>query len=209
MSDPRALTPSFVEDVSTLPTHAFSYRSLTWWGIMAFMVIEGSFFALTIAAYFFLMAQEQNWAPGLWEPPGIIAGTLFTVVMLLSEIPNTMIKKATGKYDVPAVRRLLPVMTAIGALLIVIRGFEFNSLHVLWYDSAYGSIIWALLFLHTTHIVTDWGDTVVLWWLMRTPHGEDPRRLVDTDENALYWRFVWLAWLPIYVMIYWLPRMFR
>ena len=205
----RDLAPSFIEDVSALPTHAFSHRSLTWWGIMAFMVIEGSFFALAIVAYFFLMAQEQQWAPGPWQPPGLVAGTLFTLVMLLSEIPNSMIKKAAENYDVATARQLLPVMTAIGLLLLVIRGFEFNSLHVLWYESAYGSIIWALLFLHTTHIVTDWGDTVVLWRLMKTPHGKDPRRLVDTEENALYWRFVWLAWLPIYVLIYWVPRLFH
>ena len=204
-----SLPPSFIEDVSELPTHAFSYRSLTWWGIMAFMVIEGAAFALAIAAYFFLMNQEQEWAPRPWEPPGLLAGSLFTLVMLLSEIPNTMIKKAAESYDIAKVRALLPWMVGIGVLLFVIRGFEFNSLNVLWYDNAYGSIIWALLFLHTTHVATDWGDTVVLWRLMRTPHGEDPRRLVDTDENALYWRFVWLAWLPIYVLVYWVPRLFR
>lgn len=204
-----SLTPSFIEDVATLPTHAFSHRSLTWWGVIGFMVIEGTAFALTIAAYFFLMSQEQQWSPGPWQPPDLLAGTLFTLVLLLSEIPNAMIKKAATSYDVAAVRKLLPLMVAIGLLLFIIRGFEFNSLNVLWYDSAYGSIIWALLFLHTTHVVTDWGDTVVLWQLMKTPHGEAPRRLVDTDENALYWRFVWLSWLPIYVLIYWVPRFFR
>jgi heme/copper-type cytochrome/quinol oxidase subunit 3 len=203
------LPPSFTEDVSALPTHAFSHRSLTWWGIMAFMVIEGAAFALTVAAYFFLMSQEQEWAPRPFEPPGFIAGTLFTLVMLLSEIPNSMVKKAAERYDLTAVRKLLPVMVAVGALLFVIRGLEFNSLHVLWYENAYGSIIWALLFLHTTHVATDWGDTIVLWQLMKTPHGEDPRRMVDTDENALYWRFVWLSWLPIYALIYWVPRLFR
>ena len=119
-----SLQPSFTEDLSGLPTHAFSYRSLTWWGIIGFMVIEGAFFALTIAAYFFLMNQEQEWAPRPWEPPGLLAGTLFTLVMLLSEIPNTMIKKAAEAYDVGTVRKLLPVMVAIGALLFVIRGFE-------------------------------------------------------------------------------------
>lgn len=204
-----SLPPSFTNDLSGLPTHAFSHRSLTWWGIMAFMVIEGAAFALTIAAYFFLMSHEQEWAPRPWQPPGLLAGTLFTIIMLLSEIPNSMIKKAAEAYDVATVRKLLPLMVGIGVLLFVIRGFEFNSLNVIWYDNAYGSIIWALLFLHTTHIVTDWGDTVVLWRLMKTPHGEDPRRLVDTDENALYWRFVWLTWLPIYVLIYWVPRLFR
>ena len=204
-----SLKPSFTRDLAELPTHAFSYRSLTWWGIIGFMVIEGVAFAMAIAAYFFLMSQEQEWAPGRTLPPELLAGTLFTIVMLLSEIPNSMIKKAAESYDVAGVRRLLPWMVAIGAFLLVVRGFEFNSLNVMWYDNAYGSIIWALLFLHATHLLTDWIDTIVLWQLMKTPHGHEPRRLVDTDENALYWRFVWLTWLPIYALIYWVPRSFQ
>jgi cytochrome c oxidase subunit III len=204
-----SLPPSFREDLAALTTHAFSHRSLTWWGIIGFMVIEGTAFALTIVAYFFLMSQEAEWAPRPWEPPALIAGTLFTIAMLLSEIPNSMVKKAAENYDVAKVRKLLPWIVAIGVLLFVIRGFEFNSLNVRWYDNAYGSILWALLLLHTVHVATDWVDTVVLWRLMRTPHGEEPRRLVDTEENALYWRFVWLSWLPIYALIYWVPRAFR
>jgi cytochrome c oxidase subunit III len=200
---------NFSRDVSDLPTHAFSYRSLTWWGVIGFMLIEGTAFILTIAAYFFLMSQENEWAPQPWNPPDLLAGTLFTILILLSEIPNTIIKKAATKYDLATIRRLLPVMVVIGVVLIVIRGFEFNSLNVMWYDNAYGSILWALLLLHTSHIGTDWVDTVVLWQLMKTPHGESPRRIVDTDENSLYWRFVWLAWIPIYLLIYWVPRMFR
>lgn len=201
--------PAFARDVSDLPTHAFSVRSLTWWGVIGYMIIEGTAFALTFAAYFFLMSNEHNWAPYPWSPPDLLAGTLFTIVILLSEIPNTMIKRAAAKYDVATIRRLLPLVVVIGLVLFVIRGFEFNSLNVMWYDNAYGSILWALLLLHTSHIATDWVDTVVLWRLMRTPHGEEPRRIVDADENSLYWRFVWLAWLPIYALIYWVPRLFR
>jgi cytochrome c oxidase subunit III len=99
------------------------------------------------------------------------------------------------------------VIVAIGAVLLVIRGFEFNSLNCRWTDNAYGSIVWALLLLHTTHILTDWADTIVLWALIRTPLGHEPRRLVDVDENSLYWRYVWLLWIPIYLMIYWVPRL--
>jgi cytochrome c oxidase subunit 3 len=201
--------PSFAQDLSKLPDHAFGYKSLTWWGVIGFMVIEGTAFALAMAAYFFLMSHEQHWAPQPLLPPGLIAGSLFTLILILSEIPNTMVKRAANAKDVAGVRRLLPVMVAIGAVLLVIRGFEFNSLNVLWYTNAYGSIIWALLLLHTTHVGTDWVDTIVLWALMRTPHGETPRRLVDTDENALYWRFVWLCWIPIYLLIYWVPRFFQ
>jgi len=35
----------------------------------------------------------------------------------------------------------------------------------------------------------------------------DARRFVDLSENAEYWDFVVLAWIPLYVVIYWLPRM--
>ena len=199
--------PHFTDDMAALPTHKFGPSSLTWWGIIGFMLIEGGFFALTIAAYFFLMGHEQGWPPEGRQAPDLLAGTLFTIIMLLSEIPNTMVKKAARAGDVPAIRLLLPVMVAIGAVLLVIRGFEFNSLNCRWTDDAYSSIIWALLFLHTTHLLTDWGDTVVLGALMFTPVSYEGRRWVDVDENALYWRYVWLLWIPIYLMIYWVPRL--
>jgi heme/copper-type cytochrome/quinol oxidase subunit 3 len=171
------------------------------------MVIEGAAFGLAFAAYFFLMGHEQGWPPEGRLAPNLLAGTLFTILILLSEIPNTLIKKAAEQRDVPAIRALLPVMVGIGGVLLVIRGFEFNSLNCRWTDDAYSSIVWALLLLHTTHILTDWVDTIVLWLLMRTNLAWEGRRLVDTDENSLYWRYVWLLWLPIYLMIYWIPRL--
>jgi cytochrome c oxidase subunit III len=197
----------FTGDLAGLPTHKFGPSSLTWWGIIGFMVIEGAAFGLAFAAYFFLMGHEQGWPPEGRRAPELLAGTLFTILILLSEIPNSMIKKAAEQRDVPTIRALMPLMVAIGAVLLVIRGFEFNSLNCRWTDDAYSSIIWALLLLHTTHILTDWIDTVVLWLLMRTDLGWEGRRLVDTDENSLYWRYVWLLWLPIYLMIYWVPRL--
>jgi cytochrome c oxidase subunit 3 len=199
--------PRFADDVAALPTYKFGTSSLTWWGIIGFMLIEGTAFGLAFAAYFFLMGHEQGWPPEGRAAPDVLAGTLFTIIILASEVPNTMLKKAANERDVRTVRILLPVMVLIGIVLLVIRGFEFNSLNVRWTDNAYGSIIWALLLLHTTHILTDWFDTVVLTFLMRTPLGYEGRRLVDTDENSLYWRYVWLLWIPIYLMIYWVPRL--
>ena len=197
----------FTDSVADLPTHKFGPSSLTWWGIIGFMVIEGAAFGLTFAAYFFLMGHEQGWPPEGRKAPDLLFGTLFTIIILLSEIPNTMIKKAAHERDVPTIRLLMPLIVGIGAVLLVIRAFEFNNLNCRWTDDAYSSIIWALLLLHTGHILTDWLDTVVLWALMMTPLGYEGRRLVDTDENSLYWRYVWLLWLPIYLMIYWIPRL--
>jgi heme/copper-type cytochrome/quinol oxidase subunit 3 len=200
-------TPRFTDDLAELPTSKFGTSSLTWWGIIGFMIIEGAFFALTFAAYFFIMGHEQGWPPEGRKAPELLYGTLFTIVILLSEIPNTMIKKAAHERDVPAIRALMPVIIAVGVILLIIRGFEFNNLNCRWTDDAYSSIVWAILFLHTTHLLTDWMDTIVLWALMKTDIGWEDRRLVDTDENSLYWRYVWLLWLPTYAVIYWVPRL--
>jgi cytochrome c oxidase subunit 3 len=201
------LEPRFTDDVSELPTFKFGTSSLTFWGIIGFMVIEGAGVALAFAAYFFIMGHEQGWPPEGRLAPDVLAGTLFTIIILLSEIPNTIIKKAARAGDVPTIRLLLPLMVAVGVVLLIIRGFEFNSLNCRWTDDAYSSIIWALLLLHAGHIVTDWLDTVVLCGLMFTPDAYEPRRLGDIDENSMYWRYVWLLWIPIYLMIYWVPRL--
>jgi len=197
----------FSTDLALLPTHAFGHRSLTWWGIIAFFLIEGTAFALAIAAYFYLLNQERYWPPPPVAPPDLLAGTLFTILILLSEIPNTLLKAAAEKEELRPTRRWLVVLSLIGLVLLVIRAFEFNSLNILWHENAYGSAIWLLLLLHTTHIGTDWVDTLVLTGLMFTKHGVEGRRFVDCSENSVYWRFVWLLWLPIYVVLYWLPRM--
>jgi cytochrome c oxidase subunit III len=200
------MPPRFTDDVAHLPTTGYGVQALTWWGVIAFMTIEGAAFALAFAAYFFLMSQEQSWPPGNMPPPDLLAGSLFTLVMLLSEIPNTLTKRAADGEKLRGVQLGLLVMVAIAIPLFVLRGLEFAHLNVRWTDNAYGSILWALLVLHTVHVLTDWVDTAVLAALMFTPHGPTERRFGDVSENALYWRFVWLTWLPIYLMIYWVPR---
>ena len=68
-----------------------------------------------------------------------------------------------------------------------------------------GTVVWLIIGLHTTHIVTDVGDTMVLTVLMFTRHAR-PRRLSDVTDNVFYWVFVVVTWLPLYVLIYWAPR---
>jgi len=53
--------------------------------------------------------------------------------------------------------------------------------------------------------VTDVADTAVLAVLMFTGPLEKGR-FVDASENAMYWNFVVAAWIPIYAVIYLMPR---
>ena len=83
--------------------------------------------------------------------------------------------------------------------MLVLRGFEFTTLNVRWDQNAYGSIVWVLLGLHTTHVLTDAIDTFVVTALMFTKHAHG-KRFSDVEDNAIYWDFVVLTWLPIYVL---------
>jgi heme/copper-type cytochrome/quinol oxidase subunit 3 len=83
--------------------------------------------------------------------------------------------------------------------------FEFMHLNTHWQAHAFGSIVWLILGLHTVHLLTDTWDTVVLTVLMHTGPLEG-KRFVDVSENALYWIFVVLSWLPLYAVLYWAPR---
>ena len=94
-----------------------------------------------------------------------------------------------------------------GVLPLIVRVFEFRALNVSWDTNAYGSIVWLLLGLHTLHIGTDAVDTLVLTALMFTKNGHMQRRFSDVNDNAVYWDFVVVSWLPIYFLLYWFPRL--
>jgi heme/copper-type cytochrome/quinol oxidase subunit 3 len=192
-------------DVAHLPDAAFGSRSLGWWATIGFMLIEGTAFVLAAGVYFYLMPMQPKWPPAS-PPPDLLYGTLFTVIVLLSEIPNVILKHACERGAIGTTRWLLVAMCFIGVVLMVIRGFEFTTLNEHWGMNAYGSIIWALLVLHTVHVATDLYDSLVLAALVivKTPDG---RRLGDVSDNALYWHFVALSWLGIYALIYVIPRL--
>jgi heme/copper-type cytochrome/quinol oxidase subunit 3 len=193
-------------DVGALPPGAFGSRSLMWWGTMGIVVIEGTVFALAIGSYFYLRTRMPVWPPDGVAPPDLRWGTVNTVVLLASLIPNELAKRAGERIDLRGVRLWMVVCLVFGVAFNAIRVFEFAHLNVMWDRDAYASIVWLLLGLHTTHIATDFFDTLVLAVLMFTGPIEE-RRFVDVEENAVYWYFVVVAWLPIYGVIYWAPRL--
>lgn len=197
--------PLFMGDLSHLPNHGHSHRSLTWWGLMGIICVEGTALALAAAAYLYLAGHELQWPPQRILPDPAW-GTAFTVLLLVSFVPNMVLSKRAEQEKIGPVRVLMVVMTAIGFVLVAIRYFEFKAVHVAWSDSAYGSIVITVLGLHTVHLLTDLYDSIVLTVLMFTRHGNTGRRFVDTAENAIYWNFVIYAWLPIYVLLYFGPR---
>jgi cytochrome c oxidase subunit 3 len=191
-------------DVCHLPSFGFGSMSLMWWGTLGLMAIEGMVFALAVIVYFYLRSHAQRW-PFSTPAPALLWGTLNTVILIASLVPNQLAKRAAQRLDRRGVQLWISVCLAMAFAFLVVRWFEFEVLNCRWDTDAYGSIVWTLLGLHTFHLITDTWDTTVLDVLFFTGPLEG-RRYVDVSENALYWYFVVLSWVPIYAVIYWAPR---
>jgi len=191
-------------DVSGLATVSFSHHSLMWWGTLGLMAIESTVFALAAMTYFYLRSHANAW-PMTSLPPDLLWGTLNTAIMLASLLPNHLAKRAAEHMDVQGVRLWLWIGILFGVAFLVVRAYEFAGLNVRWDSNAYGSIVWLLMGLHTTHLATDVFDSCVLGVLFFTGPLEG-KRFTDISENAFYWYFVVFSWLPIYLVIYWGAR---
>jgi cytochrome c oxidase subunit III len=192
-------------DVSGLPTYGYGSRALTWWGTAGMMLTEGVVFLGAVAAYFYLRLHSEQWPP-YGESPQLFWGTLNVAILAVSALPNHYAKKCSEREDLRGARRGLVLCVVFGVLLLGIRVFEYVGINTTYTGSAYGSITFALLTLHTVHLLTDFIDTVVLAVLLFTGPLEG-RRFVDVSENCLYWWFVVVSWIPIYLTIYIAPRL--
>ncbi len=193
-------------DLSELPLHGKGSASPTWWGTLAFMLLEGSGFAVCISMYLYLLSIAPAWPIGA-PPPGLLPGTLTTLILVVSLIPNWLVGRWAQEHARRKVQVGIVIMSVLGIVPLAVRVFEFRALNLWWDANAYGSVLWLLLGLHTTHLVTDLLDTLVLAVLMFTRHGCNRRRFGDVHDNVLYWNFVVLAWIPVYVCVYWIPRL--
>jgi heme/copper-type cytochrome/quinol oxidase subunit 3 len=191
-------------DVSHLPTYGYSHRSLVWWGTMGMIAIEGTVFALAVFTYFYVRTRVDQWPPSV-PPPDLTWGTLNLLVVLASVVPNHWTKRVAEREDRPRARIGLVVCLVFALVSLVLRGFEFSALNCRWDTNAYGSAVWMLLSLHTVHLATDFYDSAVLTVLSFTGPWEG-KHFVDVSENAMYWYFVVIAWIPIYVIIYFASR---
>ena len=191
-------------DVRHLPEFAFEHRMPIWWGTAFFMVIEGSAFLMTLTAYAYLASQNPDW-PLSRVLPNPWIGSVLLGWLLISEVPNMWLKRRIKRCELKPTRIGMAVMSLVGLIAVGLRCFEFGYINVRWDSNAFGSMIWALSFLHTTHIVVDVAETLVMT-AMAFLSPLNGRRYVDLSENAEYWDFVVLTWIPVYLAIYWIPR---
>jgi len=192
-------------DLSALPGSASGAKHVVWWGNFGFMLIEGMAFLLAGACYLYLIGRSPSWPPPGDALPDLTWSSIFTAALVASQAPNLWLLRESKRKREKPVRWLALAMTGIGIGLVALRAVELGHLNVRWDHDAYGSVVWMLMVLHTSHIATELGETgVQTVWLFTHEIGDDQYSDVEDDSN--YWSFVVLAWLPIYLLVYWVPR---
>lgn len=193
-------------DVSHLPHVSFGHREPLWWGVVLAIVIEATGFALVWATFLYLRMQEATWPPWRWAPPNLTAGLVSTAIIAASAFPMRIVEKAAKSFDRAKVRFWLVVFFGVALLACGVRVWEFVVVGVKWDSNAYGSAVWAMLVLHTVHILTSIADIGLAAAYVFIEDLDDHRAL-DLEVNGLYWYFVVGSWIPTFTLLYLGPHL--
>jgi cytochrome c oxidase subunit III len=199
--------PRRVVDVRAVPLTVFGSGGLIFWGTIGFMLIEGTMLVICIMALFYVRKNFEAFPPLGTPIPDLLIPTIGIAVSLLSIFAMRKADRQAREFDQSGVARWLVVCCVLGLAALVLRAFEFDAVNTRWDHDAYGSAVWAILVAHTSLLLMEMGETLAGTVLMHTKEVED-KHFVDMTDNASYWHFVMLAWIPCYLAVYWGPRWF-
>ena len=195
-----------VMDLGHLSHYTDGPRSTIWWGFAGMIAIETTVFASFIASYFYLRSGAPVWPPGAIEAPELLLPTINTVVLVLSSLGVFMADRAITHSRRGQVGPWLLASMLMGLLFLALKVVEYRDVPHPWHESAYGSITWTIIGFHSAHVVALLLKTSVVTWLAFRGYFNTERRIGIT-ANGLYWHFVVIVWIPLYITLYWVPRL--
>jgi cytochrome c oxidase subunit III len=195
-----------VIDVSHLPNLVSGSRGTLWWSFVLLLAIEATVFATLISAYFYLRMGAPEWPPPGISPPDLMLPTINTFILVLSSVPMYLADKGITKGKV---NRLIAggiAAIALATVFLILKVVEYSDVYYRWDDHAYGSIVWLIIGFHSAHVASVVLKTIVMMILAWRGYFNEHRHL-GVQVNGLYWHFVVFVWLPLYVVLYWSPRL--
>jgi cytochrome c oxidase subunit III len=171
--------------------------------VLFFMGAETMFFAALISALLILRTGMAVWPPPL-EPRLPVAVTgVNTVVLLTSSVTLAAAGRARRRRDRAAQVRWLRATAALGALFLVVQGYEWIQLigyGLTLASGAYGTTFFALIGFHGLHVLA-----ALVWLLVTTTlvaRGRFGTRAAPVQACAMFWHFVVAVWPVLYVTVY-------
>lgn len=194
-----------VIDVHQLPDLAERSRTPLWWAMIFLVLIEATVFGTLIAAYFYLRVGEPQWPPAGIKPPDLLLPTLNTGILLASSVSMVWADKSVGRGNMRALLLGLWVSIVLALVFLALKVVEYSTLDYQWDTYAYGSIVWTISGFHGAHVTALILKTIIVAVQSRFGNFRQGRVLV-VQVNGIYWHFVVVAWIPLYIVLYLVPR---
>lgn len=194
-------------DVSDLPPYDISSQSPLWWGQLCIDIIEGTMFAILIAAYFYVRLRMDVWPPPGDQYPHLLLPTLSLIALIISVPFSYFASEAAKRNDRAGMIRNMALNLVFAAICFILRIFEWHSLNFNWQADAQGSYVWAFLGVHSFDFIADAIFTLVLLVLVLIGRSGEKQRL-GIHVDSVVWYFIAAVWIPIYIVIYWGPHIF-
>lgn len=176
-----------------------------WWGFAGMILIEVTVFATLIASYFYLRGSSPMWPPSGVAEPKLLLPTINTVVLVASSVVLHRADKSITRGEDRKLATGLALAAGLATVFLVLKVIEYLDVPYRWDDHAYGSIVWTIIGFHSAHVLGLLLKTVVVDTLAWRRYFNQRRRLGVT-VNGLYWHFVVAVWIPLYLVLYWVPR---
>jgi heme/copper-type cytochrome/quinol oxidase subunit 3 len=193
-------------DVSSLAPFHVSNQSPLWFGQLLLCFIEGALLLMLIGTYFYLRLGVDVWPPPGVPYPDIALPTVALIPLLASCIGSYMASEAAKHGSRIGMVFGLGLNLALALVFLGMRAMEWRRLGFTWDSSAYGSIVWAILFLHTFDVVADLIMTAALIVIVAVGRC-GPKQRIGVHVDSVLWYFLVLIWLPLYGVLYWAPRL--
>jgi cytochrome c oxidase subunit 3 len=186
-------------DVSGLPRHAQGLRSPLWWGTVLLIAIESTCFAVLFNSYLYLRNNFQEWPPD--ARLHLLPGAVSLAALLLTLPPTWLYRRAACGERFVAMRRWVVIATGLTFVSIAARVWELWAVPFQWTGSAYASVVWTSLGMHTFEVVTGAVESLFMCSVLFRARVE-LKTFEDVEASALFWFFSVLVWVPFAAVFY-------
>lgn len=200
------MSERLVLDVREFPALVQGHRGGLWWGMVGLVTIEVVVFTVLIMSYFYLKFHSSHWPPAGEELPQLLLPSINTLILLVSSATihyaDTSISE---RGDVSGLKLGLILSFLLGSIFLILKVVEYSTVEYFWDSHAYGSVVWTMIVFHSSHVASVLLKSAVVLVLAYKGHWTQERSQ-GVKINGLYWHFVVGIWIPLYLTIYWSPR---
>jgi cytochrome c oxidase subunit III len=163
---------------------------------------EVMLFGALFAAYFVIRGASPGWPPaGHVERPELVLPGFNTLLLITSSVTMQLAVRSARVGDRSRLLRWLGLTLLLGAIFIVIQGYEFSSNGFGLDAGTFGSTFYILTGFHGAHVLV--GAALIAVVANRARLGlVTAEHHTAVEATSYYWHFVDVVWIFLFSTLY-------